>query len=518
MHVFCALLLAVALPLDAARGEQDNKPLQSRDEILKQDIENAIKKLGSNRGTESFWAKEELVELGRRAIPAVVAELNKKETKPEWKQPLCEVLGLIREPNKDAVAALVARLKDTDEYGFSIGSAAARALASIGDESAAPAVLDVLKSKAVETDKVLKYECIRALGIFRLAEAVETLKKALEDKKPATGADSDENAFLIAAAAADALGAIRAQDAADDVGKLLTAAATQNPGPGQSLAFHAARALQRILEHELRGKAEKDEPRAGTLVGAPEDVKKTIDAWKTWADSRLGKRNIDDTKAKIAKIAAAVEAFKKDNGRVPEITDYLKKKPDYAKNWPKDGYYAGDWNDAWGRVIVYRGTSVAGGEYDIVSLGKDGFPWGSGDNADLWNHDKWKAFNRAKTEAAIKETADAIAKFNADQGRLPEKLFDLAQQPKYALKNWPKEGYYMKGPPRDGFDFQLRYQVNGTPPHPYDLWSLGADNAEGGSDENEDLWNHEKPVKKEEPKKEPSKEPKKEEPKKDDKK
>jgi general secretion pathway protein G len=119
---------------------------------------------------------------------------------------------------------------------------------------------------------------------------------------------------------------------------------------------------------------------------------------------------------------------------------------------------------------------------------------------------------RAETEKAIKETVDAITKFNADQGRLPEKLFDLVQQPK-GTKTWPKEGYYLKVPPRDGFDRQLHYKAGGTPPHPYDLWSLGADDAEGGSDENEDIWNHEKPAKKEEPKKEDGK---KDEPKKDD--
>jgi general secretion pathway protein G len=505
MHVLSTLLLAAAL--------QDPKPLPSRDEIVKQDIDNAIKKLGSNRGTESLWAQDELVELGRRAVPAVVAELNKKDAKPEWKQPLCEVLGRIREPNKDAVAALVARLKDTDEYGTSIGAAAARALASIGDEGAAPAILDVLRSKAVDTDKVLKYECIRALGIFRTPESVETLKKALEDKKPATGADSDENAYLIAAAAADALGMIRAQDAADDVGKLLTDAATQNPGSGQSLAFHAARALQRILEHELRGKTEKEEPRAGTLVGAADDIKKTIDAWKAWADGRLGKKNVEDTKAKIAKLAAAVEAYKKAQGRVPEVIDYLKRKPDYAKDFPKDGYYQGDFNDGWGRVILYRSTGT-GAEFDLVSFGKDGTPWGSGDNADLWNHDKWKAVKRAETEKAIKETVDAITKYTADQGQPPAKLFDLVQQPK-GTKTWPKEGYYMKAPPRDGYDRPLQYFVKRTPGFEYDLVSLGADGAEGGTDENEDIWNHEKPAKKEEPKKEDGK---KDEPKKDGKK
>src|SRR5437867_13446416 len=102
MQVLFALLLAATL--------QDNKPLQGRDEILKQDIENALKKLGSIRGTESLWAQDELVDLGRRAVPAVVAELNKKDQKAEWKRPLCEILGRIREPNKEALDALAARL------------------------------------------------------------------------------------------------------------------------------------------------------------------------------------------------------------------------------------------------------------------------------------------------------------------------------------------------------------------------------------------------------------------------
>lgn len=503
MHVLCALLLAAA-------ATQDPKPLQGPDEILKQDIENALKKLGSARGEESVWAQDELVDLGRRAIPAVVAELNKKDAKPEWKRPLCEILGRIRDPHKDAVAALVARLKDPDEYGTSIASAAARALASIGDESVAPALLDVLKSRTVDTDKILKVEVIRGLGLFRHAPAVEALKKALEDKKPAAATDSDENAYLVAAAAADALGQIRAQDAADDVGKLLTDQATSNPATGQSLAFHAARALQRILEHELRGKAEKDEARAGTLAGDAADVKKTIDAWKAWADARLGKKMIEDTKVKIAKLAQAVEAYKKDQGRIPEVIGYLQKKPTDAKTWPKDGYYQGDLKDGWGNLIRYL-TNGTGAEFDLVSYGKDGTPWGTGDNADLWNHDKWKAVKKADTEKAIKETVEAINKFNADQGRLPEKLFDLVQKPNYTLKSWPKEGWYLKTLPRDGYDRPLQYFPGRNAPHPFDLLSFGADFAEGGTDENEDLWNHEKPA----PKKE---EPKKEEPKKDDKK
>src|SRR5687768_695196 len=216
MNVLLALALMAGLPLDPARGEQESKPVQGRDEILKQDVDNAIRKLGSDRFTESFVAAEELKELGRRAVPALVAELNKKDTKASVKRALCEILGVIRDPGKDVVSALTAKLRDPDEFGTSIASSAARSLALIGADSSMGAILEILKSKAVDSDRVLKYECIRAAGTFRSKDAVEVLKKALEDKKPASAGENDD-APLIAAAAADALGLIRALDAVDDL-------------------------------------------------------------------------------------------------------------------------------------------------------------------------------------------------------------------------------------------------------------------------------------------------------------
>src|SRR5262245_36197266 len=172
------LTMNVLLTLVLMVGMQETKPVQGRDEILKQDIDNSIKKLGSDRFTESFVAAEELKELGRRAVPALVAELNKKDTKASVKRALCDILGAIRDPGKDVISALTAKLKDPDEFGTSIASSAVRALALIGDDSAIPAILETLKSKAVETDRVLKYECIRAAGVFRAKDAVEALKKA----------------------------------------------------------------------------------------------------------------------------------------------------------------------------------------------------------------------------------------------------------------------------------------------------------------------------------------------------
>jgi general secretion pathway protein G len=493
------VLLAVAL----MAGLQEAKPVQGRDEILKQDIDNAIHKLNSTRFTESFVAAEELKELGRRAVPALVAELNKKDAPPAVKRSLCEILGAIREPQKDVLSALTAKLRDPDEFGTSIASSAARALTQIGDDSSISPIVEVLKSKAVESDRILKYECIRAAGIYRAKDAVEALRKALDDKKPASAGENDD-APLIAAAAADALGLIRALDAVDDLANKLSDV-TNDPSTSQSLGVHAARALQRILEHELRGKLEKDEPRVGVLAGEPNDVKATLDAWTKWWASKSAKKNIEETKVRISKIAAAVEAFKKEQGSYPQILEHLKTKPEKAATFPKDGYYQGELKDAWGRPFVYRDHGT-GADFDIVSYGADGRTWGAGDNADIWNHDKWKESKRAETKKAIEDTVKAIEQFKADQDRYPDKLLDLVARPQYALKKpWP-EGGYLKTVPKDAYDNFLYFNNPSKAGAVYDVYSLGADGVEGGTEENEDIWNHDKrPPKKEEPKKEEKK-------------
>jgi general secretion pathway protein G len=497
------LILALAL----VTGMQDAKPIQGRDEILKQDIDNAIKKLVSNRFTDSFVAAEELKEIGRRAVPALVAELNKKETAASVKRSLCEILGAIRDPEKDVLSALTAKLKDPDEFGSSIASSAARALTLIGDDSSMPALLEALRSRPAETDRVLKYECIRAAGAYRMKDASDPLRKALADEKPASEGENDD-APLIAAAAADALGLIRALDAVDDLGPMLIKA-NVNPSSGQSLGVHAARALQRILEFELRGKTEKDDPRAGVLAGEPAEIKATLDAWQKWWTSKSAKKNIEETRMRLSKLTAAVEQYKKDQGSTPAILEHLKTKPQMVKSWPKDGYYQGELKDAWGHPFVYRDHGT-GADFDIVSYGADGRPWGQGDNADLWNHDKWKEVKRAETKKAIEDTVKAINQFKADNDRYPSKLLDLVSRPSYPLKKeWPKDGY-LKTVPKDAYDNFLIYHETGTGGEPFDVISYGADGVPGGTDENEDIWNHDKrPPKVEEPKKEEPKQPEK---------
>ena len=474
--------------------------LAGQDDPLKQDIDNAIKRLSQQGSLDSFSARLELEEIGRRAVPALVAELNRSDASAASKRACCEALGRIRDPQKDAIAALVAKLKDADEYGESVAASAARALGLIGDASAAPALIEVLKSKAVDTDKVLKAEAIKSLGILRAKDAAELLRKALDDKKTASVAENDDVAPLVAAAAADALGLIRSKEAVDDLSAKLTDE-TNNPATTQKLGVHAARALQRILAAEL-----KDDGRAGTLSGTQEEITKTLEAWKKWWDGLKTKKDVDETKSRLGKIAAAVEAYKKSQGKFPSILEDLVKAPKDAKDYPADGFYKGELKDAWGRGLYYRQPGT-GADFDVVSYGKDGAAWGSGDNADLFNHDKWLEAKKAETKKAIDETTAVINKFNAEQGRYPTTLIDLIVKPTYPLKKeWPQGGYVKEGP-RDGFGFELRYKHPGTSDQPFDLISWGADNKEGGEGVDADVWNHDKrpappaPEKKEEPKK-----------------
>lgn len=486
MSILAALLLALA----------------GQDDSLKQDIDSAIKRLSTPGSLDSFSARLELEEIGRRAVPALVAELNRSEASPASKRAVCEALGRIREPQKDAVAALVAKLKDADEYGESVAAAAARALGLIGDASASGALIDVLKSKAVDTDKVLKAETIKALGILRAKDAAELLRKALDDKKTASVAENDDVAPLVAAAAADALGLIRSKEAVDDLAAKLSDA-TNNPATTQVLGVHAARALQRILAAEL-----KDDGRAGTLSGTQDEITKSLDAWKKWYEGNKAKKDIEETKSRLGKIAAAVEAYKKAQGKFPSVLQDLIKAPKDAKDFPADGYYKGELTDAWGRGLYYRAPGT-GADFDVLSYGKDGAAWGSGDNADLFNHDKWIDAKKAETKKAIDDTVAVINKFKADHERLPATLIDLIIKPTYPLKkDWPQGGYLKEGP-RDAFGFELRYKVGSPTGEPFDLYSVGADNKEGGEGLDADVWNHDKrpAPPKEEPKKDAPKEP-----------
>ncbi len=480
-----AFLVPFNSPVGLPQGGQDSAV---------DDIDKAISELYSDKHAESDFAKQELVEIGRRSVPKVLAELGKQRETDKTKQVrvrrlLCEVLGRIRDNSQPVLDALIARLTDADEYGMSVAAAAAGALDTIADDRASGALVTALTSKQAEGDKWLKYYCIHALGVLRASNAAEAVRKALEDTGAAQVAGEDTH--LIASAAADALGRIRAKDAVDALGKLLSND-KRNPYTEQSVGVHAARALERITGESK-----------GSLAGEQQAIDASLKLWREWWTAEAGKKNAATTRTLIGEVASAVEAYKKDHGKLPVTLAYLREKPasGLTAPYPDGGYYKGDRyakgeiKDAWDRPLKYDTMGANGALYDIVSYGGDGRVWGKGDGADLWNHDSWKGIRLEKSKKALAEVAAAMAKCKEEQGRYtdrPEGLVGPKPPPGFTpQKEWPKDGY-LKEVPKDGFESAFVFKSPGTGGEAFDLLSFGADTAPGGIDENADLWNHDK--------------------------
>ncbi len=90
-------------------------------------------------------------------------------------------------------------------------------------------------------------------------------------------------------------------------------------------------------------------------------------------------------KAQIQMIETALDAFRLDVGRYPTTQEGLKvlwKNPGNIKKW--DGPYLPKpvKEDPWGNPYIYKSPGEHG-PYDLYSLGADGKPGGTGDNADI---------------------------------------------------------------------------------------------------------------------------------------
>jgi general secretion pathway protein G len=101
------------------------------------------------------------------------------------------------------------------------------------------------------------------------------------------------------------------------------------------------------------------------------------------------------------------------------------------------------------------------------------------------------ALSSSKTKTAhiqVEQFSGALDMFRLDVGRYPtteEGLQALVAKPA-DVQNW--NGPYLKKAkvPKDPWGFDYHYRCPGE--HgPYDLWSLGADNREGGTGEDQDV-------------------------------
>jgi general secretion pathway protein G len=107
--------------------------------------------------------------------------------------------------------------------------------------------------------------------------------------------------------------------------------------------------------------------------------------------AQIGRSEVTVAKAQLEGLSKAVDTFRIDVGRYPgadEGLGVLMVKPDNATGWNGPYLKKEVPLDPWGHAYVYKlgGSAAANGvipDYQIISMGKDGQPGGSGDDADL---------------------------------------------------------------------------------------------------------------------------------------
>lgn len=107
----------------------------------------------------------------------------------------------------------------------------------------------------------------------------------------------------------------------------------------------------------------------------------------------LGGSKVKATKIQIEALSNSLDTFHLDTGRYPTVQEGLQvlvqnPQPAAIPNWrgpylKKNKVPA----DAWGRPFVYEVPSKHGMAFDLYSLGADGKPGGTDDDADIGNWD-----------------------------------------------------------------------------------------------------------------------------------
>lgn len=102
---------------------------------------------------------------------------------------------------------------------------------------------------------------------------------------------------------------------------------------------------------------------------------------------QLGKSEAKTARAQIEGLVKAIDLYRLDVGRFPSTAEGLAALTTRPSDQPK-------WNgpylqkavpaDPWGRPYVYKSPGEHG-DYDVMTLGKDGAPGGEDENADIGN-------------------------------------------------------------------------------------------------------------------------------------
>ena len=93
--------------------------------------------------------------------------------------------------------------------------------------------------------------------------------------------------------------------------------------------------------------------------------------------SQVGKSEVQVARAQIDAFEKALDQYRLEKRRYPTAEEGLVAVQPYLKKTLP--------NDPWGRPYVYR-PGRASGEFEVVSLGRDGKSGGAGEDADITNH------------------------------------------------------------------------------------------------------------------------------------
>ena len=101
--------------------------------------------------------------------------------------------------------------------------------------------------------------------------------------------------------------------------------------------------------------------------------------------AQIGKSEVKAAKSQIDSLGKALDQYRLDTGHYPTTEQGLNALVTKPANEPKwDGSYLAKAlpPDPWGRPYVYKEPGEHG-DYDLLSLGKDGQAGGAGENADI---------------------------------------------------------------------------------------------------------------------------------------
>ena len=102
--------------------------------------------------------------------------------------------------------------------------------------------------------------------------------------------------------------------------------------------------------------------------------------------SQLSKSERSTAKAQIESFGKALDAYRLDTGHYPSTEEGLSAlftKPADDAKWNGPYLQKAVPLDPWGKPYVYHSPAQGGGDFDLLSMGRDGQPGGEGDQADV---------------------------------------------------------------------------------------------------------------------------------------